>query len=238
MRHFFCIFAKIIVANKTQPCYTTVDITKQGVIIISANDLSQKIRDLRAEHNLTLEQVAQQVGVGKSTVRKWETGLIENMRRDKIAKLAEALHTTPAYLMGWTDIPTLVLLQEASGCWDGKRLLDERTAQGYSIEQISSLLKISEEDYVRLEAGLVEPAFELMLRLADVFSFSLDYMCHRMMKLTGSTPEKFTLSSNEVKLIKLYRQLDDRNRDAAYKVLEGLYAAQPGEEANSVAKEA
>ena len=70
---------------------------------MSANDLSQKIRDLRAKHNLTLEQVAQQVGVGRSTVRKWETGMIANMRRDKIERLARALHTTPGYLMGWED---------------------------------------------------------------------------------------------------------------------------------------
>ena len=69
------------------------------------NDISQRIRELRAKHGLTLEQVAQQVGVGRSTVRKWETGIIENMRRDKIAKLAEALHTTPGYLMGWESEP-------------------------------------------------------------------------------------------------------------------------------------
>ena len=70
---------------------------------MSENDLSKKIRDLRVLHNLTLEQVANQVGVGRSTVRKWETGLIANMRRDKIAKLATALHTTPGYLMGWDE---------------------------------------------------------------------------------------------------------------------------------------
>ena len=68
---------------------------------MSENDLSRKIRDLRAKHGLTLEQVAQQVGVGRSTVRKWETGLIANMRREKIVRLATALHTTPGYLMGW-----------------------------------------------------------------------------------------------------------------------------------------
>ena len=70
---------------------------------MSDNDFASKIRDLRAKHNLTLEQVAQQVGVGRSTVRKWETGLIANMRRDKIEKLATALHVTPGYLMGWED---------------------------------------------------------------------------------------------------------------------------------------
>ena len=67
------------------------------------NNISVRIRDLRAKHGLTLEQVAQQVGVGRSTVRKWETGIIENMRRDKIAKLAAARHTTPGYLMGWSE---------------------------------------------------------------------------------------------------------------------------------------
>ena len=63
--------------------------------------MAQRIKNLRQEKGLTLEQVAEVVGVGKSTVRKWETGMIANMRRDKIAALAKALGTTPAYLMGW-----------------------------------------------------------------------------------------------------------------------------------------
>lgn len=69
-------------------------------------EISERIRYLRKKYNLTLEDVGNAVGVGKSTVRKWETGMIENMRRDKIAKLASALHTTPGYLMGWTDDET------------------------------------------------------------------------------------------------------------------------------------
>lgn len=70
---------------------------------MAENDMAKKIKSLRAQNHLTLEQVAQKVGVGKSTVRKWETGMIANMRRDKIAALAEALNTTPAYLMGWNE---------------------------------------------------------------------------------------------------------------------------------------
>ena len=65
--------------------------------------MGQKIHDLRKSLGMSLEEVGNIVGVGKSTVRKWETGDIANMRRDKIAKLAQALHTTPAYLMGWED---------------------------------------------------------------------------------------------------------------------------------------
>lgn len=67
------------------------------------NDLSIKIKQLRLERKMTLEEVAAKVGVGKSTVRKWETGMIANMKRDKIALLASALGTTPAYLMGWKE---------------------------------------------------------------------------------------------------------------------------------------
>lgn len=63
--------------------------------------IGQKIKALREKNGLTLEQVGAAVGVGKSTVRKWETGIIANMRRDKIADLAQVLRTTPAYLMGW-----------------------------------------------------------------------------------------------------------------------------------------
>lgn len=70
---------------------------------VNMSDMSKRIYNLRKEQNKTLEDIATVVGVGKSTVRKWETGMIANMRRDKIAKLAEALNTTPAYLMGWVD---------------------------------------------------------------------------------------------------------------------------------------
>lgn len=65
--------------------------------------MSKKIKQLRLSKGMTLEQVADIVGVGKSTVRKWETGMIANMKRDKIALLARALGTTPANLMGWKD---------------------------------------------------------------------------------------------------------------------------------------
>jgi transcriptional regulator with XRE-family HTH domain len=58
------------------------------------------LKKRRIELGLTLEEVGNIVGVGKSTVRKWETGSIENMKRDKIALLAKALQTTPLFIMG------------------------------------------------------------------------------------------------------------------------------------------
>ena len=68
-------------------------------------EFGEKIKALRLERGMTLEQVGNLVGVGKSTVRKWESGQIANMRRDKIALLAQALGVSPAYLMGWSEDP-------------------------------------------------------------------------------------------------------------------------------------
>ena len=62
-------------------------------------NVNQIIKERRLQLGLTLEQVAEKVGVGKSTVRKWETGLIENMRRDNMQKLAEALNLNPLDLL-------------------------------------------------------------------------------------------------------------------------------------------
>ena len=64
----------------------------------------ERIREARLSKGLTLEAVGKAVGVGKSTVRKWETGMIRNMGRDKIVSLATAL-----------DLPLSELLTPDSG---------------------------------------------------------------------------------------------------------------------------
>lgn len=60
----------------------------------------ERLKKRRLELNLTLEEVGNIVGVAKSTVRKWETGAIENMKSDKISLLAKALQVSPAFIMG------------------------------------------------------------------------------------------------------------------------------------------
>ena len=67
-------------------------------------DMGAKIKRLRLEMGMTLEELGNKVGVGKSTVRKWENGMIENMKRDKIANVSKALNVSPAYLMGWEEV--------------------------------------------------------------------------------------------------------------------------------------
>lgn len=63
-------------------------------------ELNEKLRNRRKELGLTLDQVGDYVGVGKSTVRKWETGIIKDMKRSQIAKYAEILKISPMAILG------------------------------------------------------------------------------------------------------------------------------------------
>lgn len=106
-------------------------------------DIGEKIKMLREKNNLTLEEVGKAVGVGKSTVRKWETGMIVNMRRDKIAALALALHTTPAYLMGWEEESTQEQKKEAAR-------KDSQTREEIENELMSLVSKMKPEQKQRV----------------------------------------------------------------------------------------
>lgn len=66
---------------------------------MSNENIGAMIKDKRLALGLTLEEVGDEVGVGKSTVRKWENGLIKNMGRDKVAALAKVLGLSPAQLI-------------------------------------------------------------------------------------------------------------------------------------------
>ena len=59
------------------------------------SDIGKKIYERRKQLGLTLEEVGEAVGVGKSTVLKWENGTIKNMGIDKAEALAKVLQMNP-----------------------------------------------------------------------------------------------------------------------------------------------
>jgi transcriptional regulator with XRE-family HTH domain len=63
----------------------------------------ERIRSLRIERNITQTELAAKINATKQTVYKYEQGIIANIPYDKMELLAEALNTTPAYLMGWEE---------------------------------------------------------------------------------------------------------------------------------------
>lgn len=66
-------------------------------------NIGQRIKQRRLELEMSLEQLANKLGVNRSTVYRYETGEIEKMPIGVVKPIAEALSTTPAYIMGWDE---------------------------------------------------------------------------------------------------------------------------------------
>lgn len=63
----------------------------------------QRIKSLRQSLHMSYQDLAELTGMSKSTLQRYETGSIKNIPLSKVNVLAKALHTTPAYIMGWDE---------------------------------------------------------------------------------------------------------------------------------------
>lgn len=68
-------------------------------------NIGERIKKRRKELEMTADELADMIGKSRATVYRYENGDIEDMPITVIEPLAEALQTTPDYLMGWDDDP-------------------------------------------------------------------------------------------------------------------------------------
>lgn len=69
--------------------------------------IGERIKARREELGLTQQELAEKLGYkSKSSINKIELN-IQNLTQSKIKSIAVALETTPGYIMGWNDTPTI-----------------------------------------------------------------------------------------------------------------------------------
>ena len=66
-------------------------------------NLSEKLRYLRIQKGMTQAELAEKLNTTKQTIGKYENQVVTNLPLNRIQELADALDTTPAYLMGWGE---------------------------------------------------------------------------------------------------------------------------------------
>lgn len=122
------------------------------------------LRKLRTEKGLTLQQVADYVGLQKAAIYKYEHGLIENPKRSLIEKLATLFQVSPSYLLGIADQPqqhslTGVRIPILGRVVAGIPLEDITDIEGY--EEITSKLAHTGEFFaLRIKGRSMEPRIE------------------------------------------------------------------------------
>lgn len=73
---------------------------------MAKNTLGERIRDRRKAMKLTQSQLATTLGYAdKTAISKIESGESE-LNQSKVVRFAEALNTSPSYLMGWVTDPS------------------------------------------------------------------------------------------------------------------------------------
>lgn len=151
------------------------------------SDIGKLIKARRLELGLTLEAVAQKVGVTRSTVRKWEEGMIGNMRSDKLDALAEALQMSPV------DLITKQKKRKSAF----SRVLVEEPRGTFRIVATSSGDPFSPANMTRANQAGVRYGLEK----TDVVTVKVDSDLHNMIRLwRGSTPQAKKLAMDVLKV--------------------------------------
>ena len=65
--------------------------------------IQEKLKDLRVERRLTLEQLAEQTGLSKSALRKYENDDLKDISPFAIVTLAKFYEVSTDYLLGMTE---------------------------------------------------------------------------------------------------------------------------------------
>lgn len=90
--------------------------------------IQERIKSRRLQLKLTLEDVANALGVNKTTVMRYESESIKKLPTDIVPPLAKVLKCTPQYLMGWEELEneTYILTDHEREHLDIYRVLDDK----------------------------------------------------------------------------------------------------------------
>lgn len=80
---------------------------ERGDITMTNIEIGNRIKYVRNLRNVTLDTIAQKVGVAKSTVQRYESGKIESIKLPVIESIANALNVNPAWIVGKSDLMEL-----------------------------------------------------------------------------------------------------------------------------------
>ena len=64
---------------------------------------AQRLKETRNARNVSARELAEHLGINKSTIHRYETGELKGIKTATISAIAEYLNVNPDYLIGVTD---------------------------------------------------------------------------------------------------------------------------------------
>lgn len=133
--------------------------------------VGEKIRRIRTEQGILADDLADQLGVSRSTMFRYESGQIKKIPMDILSRIADALHTTPGKLAGWDtrdDEFTKAFRQAVANLIESADPEDIKAA-GIDLEEMNSIIN-----------GSSPIPLEKAFRVADDLGVSMDEILGRV----------------------------------------------------------
>lgn len=176
----------------------------------------ERIRQLRIEHQMTQEELGAKVGVQKAAIYKYENGLVVNLKRSTLEKLAIVLETTPTYLMGLEDDePTAGVVSMQSVWLENLNRLKKNS--GMTIEQIALSSGVPKGTLNKLFAGQTkDPQLSTVSAVVHCMGYTLDDLSDDTVSgKTHLTPQQSALLSS-------FDQLNEEGQQKAVDYVDDL----------------
>lgn len=93
------------------------------------------------------------------------------------------------------------------------RLRECRENAKLSQKYVAITLGIASPSVANWERGKTRPSNENVVKLADLYGVSVDYLLGRTDNPNESAGQSFTLTADELTLLKRYRALDDEDKE-------------------------
>lgn len=118
--------------------------------------IGDRLRIRREQLGLTQKYVAEQVGITKQSLYKYEKGIVKNIPLTVIDDLATVLGVSPEYLTGWSDKAISITKQDYLTKKEQEHLQKYRELDAYGRELVDTITD-KEWERVRESANYLPP---------------------------------------------------------------------------------
>ena len=171
------------------------------------SSFKETLKKMRKAKGVTQEELAEILGVERSTVGKYEsTETIPSV--DVLNRIASYFDVSIDYLLGREQAPISSFKET---------LKKSRDEKGLSQKALADILGVSQGTIGNWESGVREPNFKTIEKLADFFDVSVDFLLGRNNEAL-STPDYTSnkvspaLSETEQELIRIFRSVSVREQ--------------------------
>jgi len=134
-------------------------------------EMKNRLGELRKEKELTINQMAERMGVQPITIERWEEG-IKLPQLQKLAALSDMYGSSISYALGLTDIKRSNENQEVA-----PRLQEIRESYRMARHELAKELGVSSINSVyNWETGKAQMKLDVAIKTAKFFDVSLDYL--------------------------------------------------------------